>query len=227
MSNKKILVPQEEKERIVQRIGYIKDGQVYKKIFKMLTKGDNKIYTKNSNGVFLNLSSVPDDRLLEVKDFLDKHSKAKQKDVKENLEYVPYIASEAVATEGPKLTNYEKNILKQKKIKNMIDGGEEMEKMDVNTITSDGTSTDTDKAARSKSKSKSAISKSSKSSKSTKKAEPASEEIDTEPESEEEKVESPKIKPTRPNSKKKNEKTDSKPVVASKPTKKSKSKNLT
>ena len=48
-----------DKKILVKRIGDIKNKRCYLKIFKII-HGDNFKYTKNDNGIFFNLTNLPD-----------------------------------------------------------------------------------------------------------------------------------------------------------------------
>ena len=58
-----------DKKLLVKRIGDIKNKKCYIKIFKII-HGDNFKYTKNDNGVFFNLTNLPDSVLAKIETVL-------------------------------------------------------------------------------------------------------------------------------------------------------------
>ena len=58
-----------DKKLLVKRIGDIKNKKCYIKIFKII-HGDNFKYTKNDNGVFFNLTNLPDPILTKIETVL-------------------------------------------------------------------------------------------------------------------------------------------------------------
>ncbi len=58
-----------DKKLFVKRIGDIKNKKCYIKIFKII-HGDNFKYTKNDNGVFFNLTNLPDSILTKIESVL-------------------------------------------------------------------------------------------------------------------------------------------------------------
>jgi len=58
-----------DKKLFVKRIGDIKNKKCYIKIFKII-HGDNFKYTKNDNGIFFNLTNLPDSILAKIETVL-------------------------------------------------------------------------------------------------------------------------------------------------------------
>ena len=58
-----------DKKLFVKRIGDIKNKKCYLKIFKII-HGDNFKYTKNDNGIFFNLTNLPDSILAKIETVL-------------------------------------------------------------------------------------------------------------------------------------------------------------
>lgn len=58
-----------DKKLLVKRIGDIKNKKCYIKIFKII-HGDNFKYTKNDNGIFFNLTNLPDNNLTKIETVL-------------------------------------------------------------------------------------------------------------------------------------------------------------
>ena len=73
-----------DKKLLIQDIEHL-DNIEHIEIFKIF-KDDNIKYTENSNGIFINLSKVPDDTLLKVKKFLEFYKKNNEILNKDNIE---------------------------------------------------------------------------------------------------------------------------------------------
>ena len=65
----------DDRKYIVQSIENLKNDKDYVAIFEILTSDNENTYTLNSNGVFLNLSSVRDDTLDKITKYLKKINK--------------------------------------------------------------------------------------------------------------------------------------------------------
>lgn len=82
-SNKKYSLV--DKKNLVSRIDKIKNKKIYLKIFKII-HADNYKYTINSNGVFFNVTNLPDNILFKIDHLLDKYEKVLfEKSKKTNL----------------------------------------------------------------------------------------------------------------------------------------------
>lgn len=57
------------KKQIVKLIDQIKDKKILRQIYKIILN-ENINYTRNLNGIFINLNEVPDDKLIKIENFL-------------------------------------------------------------------------------------------------------------------------------------------------------------
>jgi len=125
---------QEEKKSIIKYIETIKSKKILIKIFKIINNDTNK-YSKNNNGVFINLKNVSDNALTHISKVIDDYKeqlnteRESEGTLSETLsfhkdEFKDFEDSSA------KLSNHEKNILRKnrieknnKKNKNIVYGG--------------------------------------------------------------------------------------------------------
>lgn len=63
-----------DRKNLVSRIDKIKNKKIYLKIFKII-HADNYKYTINSNGIFFNVTNLPDNILYKIDTLLDKYEK--------------------------------------------------------------------------------------------------------------------------------------------------------
>lgn len=109
----------DDRKFIVQSIENLKNDKDYVAIFEILTNDNENTYTLNSNGVFLNLSSVSDDTLDKITKYLKKINKKHINEIEVDVDMVPNI-SNSKCDKVYKLSNYEKNILKQRSLKKIL-----------------------------------------------------------------------------------------------------------
>ena len=109
-----------DKKRIVYRIEQIKSKKNYIKLFKLINS-ENIKFTNNSNGIFININSLSDESLYKINNFLNLINNTNDMfDVEianssVDTDYKPYSIDEFsdYKSYGPKLSNYEKNIIKR------------------------------------------------------------------------------------------------------------------
>lgn len=131
----------DDREHIANLIGNLKKDEDYIAIFDILTDDKSTSYTKNSNGVFLNLSAVSDETLDKVKKFLKKTNKGKNFESEMDTDIIPNVNTYK-NDRTHKLSNYEKNIIKQRNLKKVLNDDNEYEEF---KITSKKKKTSTDK----------------------------------------------------------------------------------
>ncbi|AEQ32737.1 hypothetical protein [Acanthamoeba polyphaga mimivirus] len=118
----------DDRKHIVESIENLKNDKDYVAIFKILMNDDANSYTQNSNGVFLNLSLVSDNTLDDISKYLRKINKIKKKHIEVDVDIVPnYDMSKNDRVY--KLSNYEKNIIKQRNLKKVLDDDSEYEEL--------------------------------------------------------------------------------------------------
>ena len=125
---------QEEKKRLIKYIETIKSKKVLISIFKIINN-DTKKYSKNNNGVFINLKNVSNNALNEINDLIIQYNNQlnSERESESNLsETLSFHKDEFKDFEdsSAKLSNHEKNILRKnrieknnKKNKNIVYGG--------------------------------------------------------------------------------------------------------
>ena len=112
-----------DRKKIQDSIGTIKKKKNLIKIFKLILD-KNKKYSRNDNGIFINLLDVDDETLYEIELLLYNINKKKLANIEsstdtksetEKYRYTPYSNDEFTEynQKGVKLSNQEKNILKK------------------------------------------------------------------------------------------------------------------
>ena len=122
MKNKKHLktFTQEDKKNMIKFIETIKSKKVLITIFKIINN-DTKKYSKNNNGVFINLKNVSDTALSEITNVITDYKNVlnSEKESESNLsETLSFHKDEFKDFEdsSAKLSNHEKNILRKNRI---------------------------------------------------------------------------------------------------------------
>jgi hypothetical protein len=122
----------DDRKHVVECIENLKNDKDYVKIFEILTNDDSNSYTHNSNGVFLNLSVVSDSTLDEISKYLrkiDKQNKKKATEIEVDIDVIPTNNNSRNDSRAYKLSNYEKNILKQRNLKKVLNEENEYEEL--------------------------------------------------------------------------------------------------
>lgn len=109
----------EDRKYLVQTIENLKNEKDYATIFEILIDDDVSSYTVNTNGVFINLSIVKDETLDKIKKYIAKINKKKINEINVDIDIIPNIYNNK-NERTYKLNNYEKNILKQKNLKKVL-----------------------------------------------------------------------------------------------------------
>ncbi|AGC01978.1 hypothetical protein H012_gp482 [Acanthamoeba polyphaga moumouvirus] len=118
----------DDRKHIVESIENLKNDKDYVAIFKILMNDSANSYTQNSNGVFLNLSLVSDDTLDQISKYLKKINKTKKKYIDLDVDVIPnYDISKNERVY--KLSNYEKNIIKQRNLKKVLEEDNQYEEL--------------------------------------------------------------------------------------------------
>lgn len=118
----------DDRKHLVELIENLKNNDDYIAIFDILTKDDNNTYTQNSNGVFLNLSKVSDSILDEINNYIKKANKKRNNKIETNVDIIP-ITDNSLSNRAYKLNNYEKNIIKQRNLKKVLNDLDEYEEL--------------------------------------------------------------------------------------------------
>lgn len=106
-----------ERKKISSKVMSIKKKDDYVRLFKIINQDPNNKFTENSNGIWLDFKSLSDETIEKVEKFLNKIKKKNKTDSINSHEYVPYSLEENFSNKvnGPKLSNYEKSILRRHK----------------------------------------------------------------------------------------------------------------
>lgn len=132
--DKKTRYTRDDRKHIVELIENLKNNDDYVTIFEILTDDPANSYMTNSNGVFLNLSAVSDSTLDRISKFLVKISKRKTSNIEVDVDVIP-VTSSVKSNRTYKLSNYERNILKQQNLKKIMnDDNRDYEELSVKKI---------------------------------------------------------------------------------------------
>src|SRR5437879_2801123 len=126
--NNKSRYARDDRKHIVQSIENLKNDEDYVAIFEILTDDSANSYTQNSNGVFLNLSAVSDTTLDKISKYLNKINKKRAGQIEVDIDVIP-SGNTSKSERAYKLSNYEKNILKQRNLKKVLNDENEYEEL--------------------------------------------------------------------------------------------------
>ena len=126
-TTKKSRYSYEDRKQIAQVIENLKNDADYIAIFEILLEENSK-YTENSNGVFLNFSTVSDNSLDRISKYLRKINKKKCDEIDIDMVIVPQSNS-LKQNRTHKLSNYEQNIIRQRNIKKVLNEESDYEEM--------------------------------------------------------------------------------------------------
>lgn len=127
MNLRKSRYTREDLKHIRESIENLKNDEYCVAIFEILSSAENS-YTQNSNGVFLNLSVVDDATLDKISKFLEKINEEQPKEIETDVDLIP-MASNTKSNRTYKLSNYEKNIIKQRNLKKVLNEDNEYEEL--------------------------------------------------------------------------------------------------
>lgn len=130
MNRNKSIFSRDDRKHIAELIENLKNDEDYVAIFEILMNDSASLCTKNSNGVFLNLSSVNDKTLKKIKKYLGEINKKRINQTDMDINIIPngVISKNDRAY---KLSNYEKNILKQRTLKKVLNDDSEYEELKI------------------------------------------------------------------------------------------------
>lgn len=122
----------DDRKHIAELIENLKNDEDYVAIFEILMDDSQSTYTQNSNGVFLNLSSVKDETLDKISKYLEKINKKRGDQIEMDVDVIPNSNS-FKNDRTYKLSNFEKNILKQRNLKKVLNNDGEYEELRITT----------------------------------------------------------------------------------------------
>ena len=123
-NNKEIVIKDSKKrkfnsvkrKKILSKIKKIKKKEVLKKILKIVKLDLGDKISKNNNGFFFDMNTLSDTSLIEVSEILNDYFSTETSESEIKFSYTPYKGDEVSNNGiGPKLSNKEKNLLKNKK----------------------------------------------------------------------------------------------------------------
>ena len=118
----------DDRKHIAQTIENLKNDEDYVAIFEILTDDTGNSYTENSNGVFLNFSTVGDETLDKIIKYLKKVNKKRSNQIDVDVDVIPN-GNSYKNDRIHKLSNYEQNIIRQRNIKKVLNDDNEYEEM--------------------------------------------------------------------------------------------------
>lgn len=127
MSRNKSKYSYEDRKQIAQIIENIKNDADYIAIFDILLQ-ENSRYTENSNGVFLNFSTVSDNSLDKINKYLNKINSKKSNEIEMDMAVIPQTSSNR-CNRTHKLSNYEQSIIRQRNIKKVLNEENDYEEL--------------------------------------------------------------------------------------------------
>lgn len=109
-------------QHVAQLINNLKNDEDYHTIFDILMsdKNNNAHPMVNSNGVFLNLSIVSDSTLDKINKFINKINIKRKSEIDVDVDVIPSAQLQQKDDRMYKLSNYEKNLLKQRQLKKVL-----------------------------------------------------------------------------------------------------------
>lgn len=126
--SQKIKYSRDARKHIVESIENLKNNDDYIAIFDIISEDETNIYTHNSNGVYLNLSTVSDKTLDKINKYLQKISKTKPSEIDMNVDVIP-TSNNRKNNRTYKFSNYEMNILKQQELRRVLNNENKYEVM--------------------------------------------------------------------------------------------------
>jgi len=122
-----------DRKRIVESIENLKNDDDYVAILEILTRDSTNSYTQNSNGVFMNISTVSDRTLDHVLKYIESANQRKIHDDdtdNDNDVNIIFNGSNNLNMDRIyKLSNYEKNIIRQRNLKKVLNEDDEYEEL--------------------------------------------------------------------------------------------------
>jgi|SRR5579872_709106 len=122
----------DDRVQIKTQIENLQSEEEYSAIFEILNDDPNNSYSCNKNGLFLNMATLADDTLDHIIKYLKTLKKKSKEPVNEEVDIIPGLFSES-NTRTYKLSNYEKNIIKQRNLKKILNQDTDYQELKVNS----------------------------------------------------------------------------------------------
>ena len=123
----------DDRVHIKRQIENLSSEEEYNAVFDILNDDPNNSYSCNDNGLFLDMAALADVTLTKISKYLlilNKNKKDQIQDVQ--ADFISDISSEPI-TRTYKLSNYEKNIIKQRNLKKILNQDSEYQELKVNS----------------------------------------------------------------------------------------------
>lgn len=132
MSVSKSKYTHDEKKEIAKSIENLKNNDHYREIFKILSEDPCNKYVENSNGIYQVFSALGDDTLDKINIYL---AEVNRSNIKQSID-IQTIKVPIVAKSGRKYRhkNSDKNILKQQRLKKLLDQKPDYEVLQIQQI---------------------------------------------------------------------------------------------
>lgn len=173
MNSTKSRYTHDDRKYIVEIIENLKNDKDYVAIFDILSDDVADSYTQNSYGIFINLSTVSDETLDKINKYLNKINKKRINQIDMDVDVIPE-GNCMKNDKAYKLSNYEKNILKQRNLKKVLNDDDEYEELRITAKKKPNLTTSTKKPIVAKSGSKTKVTTTSRSRTTKKKSTTAS-----------------------------------------------------
>lgn len=124
----------DDRVHIKRQIENLSSEEEYNAVFDILNDDPNNSYSCNENGLFLDMAALTDETLTKISKYLRVLNKKKKKQIEEDVQsdIIPGLSSET-NTRTYKLSNYEKNIIKQRNLKKILNQDTEYQELKVNS----------------------------------------------------------------------------------------------
>ncbi len=105
-----------KRKKILSKIKKIDDKEIFILIYKIIKKDKNCELSSNKNGVFFDMNILTNDSLDQIMDIVSDYTESESilSSIDTNFSYTPYKNDNSLCSDndGPKLSNKEKNLLK-------------------------------------------------------------------------------------------------------------------
>jgi hypothetical protein len=122
----------EDRMHIKAQIENLKSNEQYSAIFEILNEDPNKSYSCSKSGLFLDMSVLTDPTLEKISKYLKKTLKIKKEEEEAHIEITPETNNDN-SSRTYKLSNYEKNIIKQRNLKKILNQDTDYQVLKVNS----------------------------------------------------------------------------------------------
>lgn len=101
------------RKKLCNKIKLLNTKKDYLELFNIIKKDKKNKYSKNTNGIWLNLNNLSDKTIEKIKNFLSDTLDLTISTDNFKYEYKPYIKENNNKIIGPKLSNHERSLIKR------------------------------------------------------------------------------------------------------------------